>query len=166
MRKLAEVLLVIFAIFLIIESISQFAGSHFAIASNASVSELIYMVGPSVTFLLSGTLILIYRVALTDWILRGEYPELSEKIDIDKIERVILSILGLLIFFGMFPHLLMAINYYVIAPEFQRSPYGDIPLEDFAFVQAIAFTFESFAAAFLIFFPQKIQKVLHKTRCL
>ena len=164
MKKVAEILLSILAIYLITESISQFAGSQFAMSSNASISEFVYMFVPSITFLLSGALVLIYRAALADWILRGDTFDFPETLDIDKIERVILSVIGLLIFFGMFPNLLMTINYYVITPEYQESPYGDIPLESYAFVQVIALSFEVCASFFLAFFPQKIQNVLHKTR--
>lgn len=166
MRSIAEILLSILAICLITESISRFSGLQFGMAADASIGEYIYIFAPSMIYLLSGVFLLIYRAFLADWILRGDLSALPENLDVDKIERVVLSVIGLLIFFSMFPHFLMAINYYVITPEYQKSPYGDIPLEDYAFVQSISLGLEACASAFLMFFPQKVQNILHQTRCL
>lgn len=50
------------------------------------------------------------------------------------------------------------------AGVFQETQFGNIPIKSYAFVQVIAVLIELVVALLLLFFPQKVQKILHRTR--
>ena len=164
MKNISEISISILGIYLIVKSISLHAGSFFSMSSEAGFRDYFFMFGPSFILCIGGVLCLIYRSVLSEWILRGKDIDLPENLDIDKIERVILSIIGITVVLGLFPYFAMTVNQFIVSPEYQQTEIGNIPIKSYAFVQVVALFVELVLAVILIFFPQKVQNILHKSR--
>jgi hypothetical protein len=164
MKKIAEIGFTILGIYLIISSISHQASSSFGLSSNAGFRDYFFMFGTSSILFVVGVLCLAFRSCFSGWVLKWQDIEIPKELDINRIECVLLSLLGALFLLQMIPYSTLAVFYFLFPPTVQKTQVGDIPLKSYVFIQIIAILIELFVVFCLLFFPQKVQKILHKTR--
>jgi hypothetical protein len=164
MKKIAEIGFTMLGIYLIVSALSYHAGLFFSLSSDAGFVDYFLRFGPSSILLVGGVLCILLRSHFSGWVLKWQDIEIPKEIDINRIECVLLSLLGALVLLQTIPYSALMIIHFLSSPTVQKTEFGDIPMKSYAFVQAVAVLFELVVVFSLLFFPQKVQKILHKTR--
>lgn len=164
MKKIAEIGFTILGIYLIVTSISHQASSSFGLSSDAGFRDYFFMFGASSILLVGGVLCIVFRSYFSGWVLKWEDIEIPKELDINRIECVLLTLLGALVLLQMIPYSTLAVFYFLFPPTVQKTQFGDIHMKSYAFVQVVAVLIELVVAFCLLFFPQNVQKILHRTR--
>jgi hypothetical protein len=166
MKKIAEIGFAVLGIYLVVSAISYHARSSFRLSYNAGFHDYLLMFGPSLILLVGGVLCMLFRSYFSGWILKAQDIEIPKGLDINRIECVLLSLLGALVILQIIPYSALTLIHFLFSPTVQTTQFGDIPMKSYAFVQVISVLLELIVAFFLLFFPQKVQKILHRTRSL
>ena len=164
MKQVAKTGISILGIYLIVESISDQSLSFYSLSSNAMLSDYLWAFGPSITLLLFGIFFLLYRDTISYWLLKEEGSSVPIQIDLDKIELIIISLLGIMFLLETIPNISMTLIQYFFSEEIKETENISAPIRDYAIVQASAVVIVIIISGLMTFFPQKIQSILHKTR--
>ena len=164
MKQVAQIGISILGIYLITRALSQHARSFWSLTSEAGIRDLIMVFGPALIMLVGGLFCLAFRTYISSWILKGQKIDFPTEINIDRIECLILSFLGIVVLLEAVPYFALTVNHFLLAPNIQRNDFGSLPLKSYAFVQSIAVAAQLFLACSLIFFPKKVQIILRKIR--
>jgi hypothetical protein len=164
MKKVAEIAMSILGLYLIISAISEQARSSWGSSLNAGIRDYLFMFGPSFILLIGGILCICFRSFISGWMLRWQNFEIPESVDINRIECVVLTLLGIYVVLGAIPYFILSVNNLFLSPEVQKTEYGTLPFKSYAIVQVIAAATDLLISLMLIFFPKKVQSILRKTR--
>lgn len=167
MKKIAEIGFTVLGVYLIVSSISHQASSSFGLSRNAGFRDYFFMFGPSSILLVGGFLCILFRSYFSGWVLKWQDIEMPPGLEIDRIDRiecVLLSLLGAWVLLLMIPYSALAVIQFLSPPTFQGTQFENIPIKSYAFVQVIAVLIEFVVGLLLLFLLQKVQKILHRTR--
>jgi hypothetical protein len=164
MKKIAEIGFTVLGIYLIVDAISYQSRLSFGLSHNAGFHDYMLMFGPSLFLLIGGVLCIFFRSYLSGWILKTQDIQIPKELDINRIECVLLSLLGAFVILQIIPVSALMLIHFLFSPTVQTTEFGDVPMKSYAFVQFAAYFLELILAFCLLLFPQKVQKILHKTR--
>jgi hypothetical protein len=164
MKKVAEIGITVLGLYLIVRTLSHYANSFYSVSSDARFRDYVLIFGPATIPLVCGVLCIAFRSFLSGWIVKWHDDEIPGEIDLNHLERIILSLLGVLTLLEILPYFALSINQFIVSPEFRKTDLGDIPVKSYAFVQVMALLVELVIACVLLFLPQRVQALLRKTR--
>jgi len=163
MKGVARIGVSLLGLYLIADALSRQAGSSWFLA-RAGIRYLVMAFGPAVILFCAGVVCLAFRDRISSWIIAPQQVDLPSEINLDRIECIILSLIGIILFFRALGWSAFAIAQFIAPPNAQGTDAFKHSLRSYAYVQTIAGLIQLCLAFILIFYPHKVQALLRKRR--
>lgn len=164
MQRVAQIGVSILGIYLITRAFSLHARSFWCLSSSAGLRDYVMVFSPSVILFCGGVICLVLRHYISSWIFKGQKTDLPADVDLDRVECIVLSLIGIMVVLEVVPYIALTINHLFATSGIQITESVELPMRSYAFVQTIAAVVEFCLACALIFFPHKVQAILRRTR--
>ena len=163
MKEVARIGVSILGLYLIVRALSLLAGRAWYV-SNVDISYLVIAFGPTAILFCGGVICLAFRDRMSSWILAGQKTDIPSEINLERIECIIFTLIGILVLLRAVGASGSAIMYFIAASSAEVTDPMRRPERGFAYAQTAAVLVQFCLASILIFFPHKFQALLCKTR--
>lgn len=119
--------------------------------------------GPTIILFCGGVICLAFRERIS-WILAGQKTDIPSEINLERIECIIFSLIGILALLRAVGASGFAIIQLIAASNAELTDALKRPERGYAYAQTVVVLVQFCLACILIFFPHKVQALLRKTR--
>ena len=163
MKEVARIGVNILGLYLIIRALSLLT-EHAWYVSRVDIRYLVRAFGPTTILFCGGVICLALRDRISSWILAGHKTDIPSEINLERIECIIFSLIGILVLLRAVGASGFAIALLVAALNAELTDALLKRPETWAYVQTVSVLVQFCLASILIFFPHKVQALLRKTR--
>ncbi|MHC4682097.1 MAG: hypothetical protein ACYTEK_25815 [Planctomycetota bacterium] len=163
MKEVARIGVSILGLYLIARALSLLAGRTWYVR-HVDIGYLVRAFGPTTILFCGGVICLAFRDRISSWILAGQKTAIPSEIDLERIECIIFSLIGILVFLRAVGASGFAITQFIAASSAEVTDAMKRPVRGYAYAQTVAVLVQFCLASILMFFPHRVQALLRKTR--
>lgn len=163
MKDIARIGVRILGLYLIVRALSLLAGRTWYVR-HVDISTLVIAFGPTAILFCGGVICLALRDRMSSWILPGQKTDIPSEINLERIECIIFTLIGILALLRAVGASGSAIIYFIAASSPEVTDTMRRPQRGFAYAQTAAVLVQFCLASILILFPRRVQGLLRKTR--
>ena len=162
MKGVARIGMSILGLYLIARALSLLAGR--AWYGHMGVRGFVIAFGPATILFCGGVICLVFRDRISSWILAGQATDIPSQINLERIECIIFSLIGIFVLLRAVGAFGFAIIQFIAASSAEVTDPVRRPARSVAYAQTVAVLVQFFLASILIFFPHRVQALLRRTR--
>ena len=163
MKGIARIGVSILGLYLIARALSLLAGRSWYVR-HVDIRFLVTAFGPTTILFCGGVICLAFRDRISSWILAGQKPDIPSEIDLERIECIIFSLIGILVLLRAVGASGFAVIQLIAASSAEVTDALRRPERGYAYAKAVTVLLQFCLASILMFFPHRVQALLRKTR--